>query len=244
MPEPKIKNARHVSVAADGNIKQSPWLWRVMFARNSIGKKIIFSLVAIGTTPTSWGHYFITIPRKLAWKEASVGFFSSGIGSLYQCVFDWPGCPSTILKRIPIEQDHGHKKRRLVAGGHLVDLTCFNSCSTNVEGISLRLLDLIKHCIKFLSFCLCKEICNDFITASCLETMNSRAGPEFGYCKGSSDDFSLRLVIGNGLGVALFKTETSRWLAWSSRSSVICQFAHCWVLIHCNPMLYTSEHNG
>ncbi len=62
-----------------------------------------------------------------------------------------------ILKRIPIEQDHGHKKRRLVAGGHLVDLTCINSCSTNVEGISLRLLDLIKHCIKFLSSCLCKK---------------------------------------------------------------------------------------
>jgi hypothetical protein len=75
-----------------------------------------------------------------------------------------------------VKQD-GRRKARLVAGGHLVDSMGISSRSMVIKGISVRLLDLIAHRenLKIL----CGDIGNAFITADCVEKMNSRAGPEF-----------------------------------------------------------------
>jgi hypothetical protein len=76
-----------------------------------------------------------------------------------------------------VKQD-GRRKAHLVAGSHMIDPNGINSRSTVVNGISVRILDLIAHRDNL--NVLCGDIGNAFITADCLEKVYSRAGPEFG----------------------------------------------------------------
>ena len=76
-----------------------------------------------------------------------------------------------------VKQD-GHRKARLVTGGHLVDPCSISTRSTVVKGVSVRLLDVIAHRDNLKM--LCGDVSNAFITAPCLEKVYSRAGPEFG----------------------------------------------------------------
>ena len=81
-----------------------------------------------------------------------------------------------------VKQD-GRRKACLLAGGLMVDPMGVNSRSMVVKGISIRLLDLIAHRDNLPI--LCGDIGNAFITADCMETMYTYAGPEFGDREGS-----------------------------------------------------------
>ena len=77
-----------------------------------------------------------------------------------------------------VKQDGRHKER-LVTGGHFVALMDgISSRSTVVNGISVRLFDLIAHRDNFKS--ICGDIGNAFIIAPCLAKGYAVVGPKFG----------------------------------------------------------------
>ena len=70
------------------------------------------------------------------------------------------------------------RKARLVAGGHVIDASCFYTHSTVVKGVSIRLLHVIAH--RDGLRILVGDVGNAFINAKTLEKVYTRAGPEFG----------------------------------------------------------------
>lgn len=108
-----------------------------------------------------------------------------------------------------VKQD-GRRKARLVAGGHMVDPMGINPRSTVVKGISVRLLDLIAHRDNL--GVLCGDIGNAFITADCMEKVNSRTGPEFDDREGSMHSTGCARPVGHSERISL-----TFFTAWVSR---------------------------
>ena len=77
-----------------------------------------------------------------------------------------------------IKQEDLRRKARLVAGGHVVDSIMYESYSSVVQTMMVRLLQTIalKHDLKIVT----GDIGNAFVQAMTKEKIWSKAGPEFG----------------------------------------------------------------
>jgi len=69
------------------------------------------------------------------------------------------------------------RKSRLVANGAVIDAEGLSFYSSVVKGVSSRLLDVIAHRDGLST--LCGDVSNAFVTAKAVESVFSRAGPEF-----------------------------------------------------------------
>eukprot|EP00957_Ditylum_brightwellii_P084882 6454508-Ditylum_brightwellii.AAC.1 len=106
----------------------------------------------------------------------------------YQC---------TTLHMVFICKQDLRKKARIVAGGHLIDLLDNKVYSSTVNGISVKLLYVIAHCVGLKA--LCGDIVNAYVNAYTTERVYSADGPEFG------EDLIRKIVV---MRKALYITET------------------------------------
>ena len=93
----------------------------------------------------------------------------------------WQYCPLHMI--FDIKQQDMRFKARLVAGGNVIDSSSFNTSSTTVHDISIRLLMLIA--VNNGLGLMAGDIGNAFPTAPNMEKVWTIAGPEFGDQAGS-----------------------------------------------------------
>ena len=131
-----------------------------------------------------------------------------------------------------IKQEDLRRKARLVAGGHVVDSSMYESYSSVVQTMMVRLLQTValKHDLKIVT----GDIGNAFVQAMTKEKIWSKAGPEFGKRQGckiiikkalyglatSARQWNLKLGDSfKALGFKPSRADTDLWLKESAEHS-------------------------